>query len=54
MGVTENDTDLGRGETLLGKLEDVLADLLGGGLEPRGGSAAVGERRGGDTLSCRR
>lgn len=51
MGVTEDDTDLGRGSTLLGQLADLVNDLLGGGLEPRRGVAAVGDRRGGDTLS---
>lgn len=34
LGVTEDDTDLGGGHTLLGELEDGLADILRGGLQP--------------------
>lgn len=49
--VTELDTDLRRGHTLTSELGDLLNNLLGGGLEPRGGSAAVRQSRGGDTLS---
>lgn len=51
MGVTENDTDLGRGGTLLRELADLLDDLVGRGLEPRRGGARVGNRRGRNTLS---
>ncbi len=51
MGVTENDTNLRRGSTLSGELADLLNDLLGSGLQPAGSDAAVGEGRGGDTLS---
>ena len=51
VGVTEDDADLGGGETLLGELADVLLDLLGGDLEPRGGSALVGASGLGDALS---
>jgi len=32
--VTEGDTDLGWGETLAGKFDDVFDDFFGGGLEP--------------------
>jgi len=51
MGVTENDTDLGWGGTLLCELADLIDDLLWGGLQPRRRSARVwdGARR--DTLS---
>lgn len=49
--VTEDNTDLRGGETATGELEDLVGDLLGGGLEPRGGSARVGERGGGDALA---
>ena len=49
--VSEDDTDLRGGETLLGELEDVLADLLRGRLEPSRRGSLVGKRRGGDTLS---
>lgn len=51
MRVSEDDTDLGGRETLSSKLEDVVADLLRGGLEPRGGGSLVRQSRGGDTLS---
>jgi hypothetical protein len=34
VGVTENDTNLRRRQTLLSKLEDLLADFLGGSLDP--------------------
>jgi hypothetical protein len=49
--VTEDDTDLGRGETTLGQLEDLVADLLGGGLGPRWLGTSVGEGRGGNALA---
>ena len=51
IGVTEDNTNLGGGETLLGKLADVLLALDRGGLKPRGRGALVGARRFGDTLS---
>lgn len=51
MGVTEDNTDLGRGGTLTGELADLVNDLLGGGLEPCGRSARVGDGAGSDTLS---
>ena len=51
VGVTEDHTDLCGGDTLASKLADVLRDLLGRSLEPRGGSALVGKRRARDTLT---
>lgn len=51
VGVTENDTNLRRGKTLSGELAGVLNDLRWGDLQPRGGSALVGQARAGDTLS---
>lgn len=51
VGVTEDNTDLGGGGTLLGQLADVVHDLVGGGLEPRGGSAGVGDGGGGNALA---
>lgn len=51
MAVTKDNTDLGRGGTLLGQLADLLNNLLGGGLEPRWRVAAVGDGRSRDTLS---
>jgi hypothetical protein len=44
--VAEGNTDLGRGEALTGEFDDLLDDLLGSGLEPDGGCAAVGESGG--------
>lgn len=46
VGVTENDTDLRRGSTLTGELADLVNDLVGGGLQPGGGLARVGESGG--------
>ena len=51
MRVPEDDTDLGGGEALLGELVDVLLDVVGGQLEPRGHGASVGEGALGDTLA---
>ena len=36
VGVPEDDTDLGGGQTLLGKLEDLVLHLVAGDLEPLG------------------
>ena len=44
--VTKGNTDLRGRQTLAGELADVLDDILRGGLEPRRGSAPVGEGRG--------
>ena len=41
--VTEGNTDLRRGETLASELDDVLDDVVRGGLEPCGRGSAVGE-----------
>ena len=46
MRVPEGDTDLGGGKALTGELGDVLDHIIGGGLEPGRGSAAVREGRG--------
>lgn len=46
VAVTEDNTDLRRSGALLGQLADLLDNLVGGGLEPRGGVAAVGDSRG--------
>lgn len=51
VGVTEDDTDLGGGSTTLGEAADLVNDLVGSGLQPRRGSAAVGGSGGADTLS---
>ena len=51
VGVAEDDADLGGGEALLGELANMLLDLLGADLEPRGGSALVGAGGLGDALS---
>ena len=52
VGIPEGDTDLGRGETLLGELGDVVDHLGSADLEPRGGGPAVRLGRPGDTLSA--
>lgn len=51
MGVTEDDTNLRRSGALSGELGDLLIDLLGGGLQPRGGGARVGDGGGGNALA---
>lgn len=51
VGVTEDDTDLRRGSTLSGELADLVDDLVGGGLQPRGGGAGVGESGGRNALA---
>jgi hypothetical protein len=51
VGVTEDDTDLRGGKTLLGELANVLVGLGGGGLQPAGGSALVGQSGGRKTLT---
>lgn len=51
VGVTEDDADLGGGDTLAGELADALGDVLGGHLEPRGSGTLVGEGGSGDTLT---
>ncbi len=49
--ITEDNTDLRGGHTLLGILGDLLLDLLGLGLAPRRRSPAIRERRTGNTLT---
>ena len=49
--VTEGNTNLGGRKTLASKFSDVLDDVLGRSLEPRGRSAAVGEGRGRNALA---
>ena len=51
VGVTENDTNLRRSGTLPGQLADLLDDLVGSGLEPRGSGARVGESGGRNALA---
>ena len=51
VGVTQDDTNLRRGGTLSGQLGDLLDDLLGGGLQPRGGGTGVGESGGRNALA---
>lgn len=45
VAITENNTNLRGGSTLLGELADVVNDLVGGGLQP--GRRAARERNGG-------
>lgn len=51
VGVTQDHTNLRGSSTLSGELADLLDDLVGGGLEPCGGSARVGDGGGRDTLA---
>ena len=51
MAVPEDDTDLGRRQTLLGQLEDLLLDVVGGQLQPGGDCAAERQSRLGNTLA---
>lgn len=51
VGVTEDNTDLGGGHTLLGVLADHVDDLIGSGLQPGRSRAAVGEGTARDTLT---
>ena len=49
--VAEGNTDLGEGGALLGELDDLLNDIVGGDLNPAWGRLAVGEAATSDTLS---
>ena len=49
--VSKDNTDLGRGQTLLGQLEDLILDILGCELQPGGDCAAIGEGGLGNTLA---
>jgi len=51
VGVTEDNTNLRGGGTLPGELADLLGDLVGRGLEPRGGVAGVGDGGGRNALA---
>ena len=49
--VSKDDANLGRGQTLLGQLEDLLLDVVGGQLQPGGDCAAERQSRLGNTLA---
>lgn len=51
LGVTQDDTNLRRRGTLLGQLADLVDDLVGVGLEPRGSGARVRDRGRADALA---
>lgn len=51
MGVTQDNTNLRGSGTLLGELADLVDDLLGGGLQPRGSGARVGDGGGRNALA---
>ena len=51
MAISQDNTDLRGGSTLLSELADLVNDLLGGGLEPGRGGAGVGDGRGRDALA---
>ena len=49
--ITQNDTDLRRRSTLSGELADLLNNLFGGGLQPGGSGARVGDGGGRNALA---
>jgi hypothetical protein len=49
--IPEHDTDLGGCGSFTGELDDLVDDLVGGGLQPRRRSAAVGDGRGRNALA---
>lgn len=51
VGVTEDDTNLRGGSTLTGELANLVDDLLGGGLQPGGSGARVGDGGGRHALA---
>ena len=53
VAIPENHANLGRGQPLLGQLEDLLLDVVRGELQPVGNGAAIGERRLRDALTGR-
>ncbi len=50
-GISQGDTDLRRGQTLLSQLNNVLNDILGLELQPRRRTALVRQSRARDTFS---
>lgn len=51
MGVTEEDTNLGGSQTLLGEFDDKFVDFLVGGLQPAWGTTAIGDGGSRNTLT---
>lgn len=51
VAITEQDTNLRRRSTLPGELDDLLDNLVGGGFQPGGRGAGVGDGGIGDTLA---
>ena len=51
VGITKNNTNLRRGQSLLCEFANVVGDFLRGGFDPRGWTAFVRERRRRDSLS---
>jgi len=51
VGITKDDSDLGRGQTLLGQLEDLVLDVIRRELEPGRHRATVRQSRLGNSLS---
>lgn len=51
MAISQDNTDLRRGSALLSEFADLVNNLLGGGLEPGGGGARVGDRGGRNALA---
>lgn len=51
VGVSQDNTNLGGRQTLTSVLDDLLDNVIGGQLEPRGGVAGVGSGGGGNTFT---
>ena len=51
VGVPQHDTNLAGRRALLRELADLIDDLLGRDLEPRGRGAGIGDRAGGDAFA---
>lgn len=49
--ISQDNTNLGGSQTLLGQLANVLVDFIRSDLQPAGGSSLVGEGTLGDTLT---
>ena len=53
VGISQDNTNLRRSQTLLGQLANMLVNFLGADLQPAGGSSLVGEGTLGDTLTVK-
>ena len=53
VAISEGDADLRRGETLLGKLDNLINEVVGGNSNPARSGFSVREASAGDTLALR-